>query len=105
MTLHRYNAAHWRQLAAEAELVLCEVTGSQARFALSKVVAGYLLLARHADRREERAISQGPSSAEGDGAEGGGAGGGALQSSSAPVRTSMTAQATVLALVCPSRSS
>ena len=86
MTINRYNAAHWRQLAAEAELVLCEVTGPQARFALNKVVAGYLLLARHADRREERAISQGPSSAEG-----GGAGGGALQSSSAPVRTSMAA--------------
>ncbi|MFZ0850704.1 MAG: hypothetical protein WAO08_16030 [Hyphomicrobiaceae bacterium] len=81
MTVNRYNAAHWRQLAAEAELVLCEVTGPQARFALNKVVAGYLLLARHADRREERAISQGPSSAEG----------GALPPSPATVKTSMAA--------------
>ena len=86
MTINRYNAAHWRQLAAEAELVLCEVTGPQARFALNKVVAGYLLLARHADRREERAISQGPSSAEGGGAEGG-----ALPPSPATVKTSMAA--------------
>jgi hypothetical protein len=91
MTLHRYNAAHWRQLAAEAELVLCEVTGPQARFALHKVVAGYLLLARHADRREERVISHGPSSVDGASAEGGGAGGGALQSSAATVGTSMAA--------------
>ena len=88
MTVHRYNAAHWRQLAAEAELVLCEVTSPQARFALNKVVAGYLLLARHADRREERAIStpQGSSSAEGGGAEGG-----ALPPSPATVRTSTAA--------------
>ena len=91
MTLHRYNGAHWRQLAAEAELVLCEVTEPEARFALNKVVAGYLLLARHADRREERAISQGPTSAEGGSAEGGGAEGGALQPSPATVRTSMAA--------------
>ena len=93
MTVHRYNAAHWRQLAAEAELVLCEVTGPQARFALNKVVAGYLLLARHADRREERAIStsQGPTSAEGGRAEGGGAAGGTLPPSPATVRTSTAA--------------
>jgi hypothetical protein len=86
MTVNRYNAAHWRQLAAEAELVLCEVTGPQARFALNKVVAGYLLLARHADGREERAISQGPSSAAGGGGQGG-----ALPPSPATVKTSMVA--------------
>jgi hypothetical protein len=47
-----YTAEHWRRLAAEAELTLCEATTVEARIALHKIVAGYLLLARHAESRE-----------------------------------------------------
>jgi hypothetical protein len=50
----RYTADYWRRCAAEAELALSNTIDPTARMSLHAISAGYLAMARHAERREQR---------------------------------------------------